>query len=174
MTTAVKPHSEYLSGSEPSVTNIKRPAQNQRGVAISTLELETFIASAASHTAATSAGGAPVTIKSIAATLNLSDSDRRERSGFSSNMVTHDSPAPSTAPQRSLADYCQWWPLGTAAPCYAPAGFVLVRLSGETLRFSCSEHLPAWANQIQGAYLVLERAEWEARGAGYRGKMLGG
>jgi hypothetical protein len=27
--------------------------------------------------------------------------------------------------------------------------------------------------QVQGHYLVLERDEWEAAGAGYRGKMLG-
>jgi hypothetical protein len=80
----------------------------------------------------------------------------------------------STHPQTTLADFCQWWPVGEARPCYAPAGLVLVRPSGETLRFTCAEHLPAWANQIQGKYRVFERDEWEARGAGYRGKMLGG
>jgi hypothetical protein len=57
---------------------------------------------------------------------------------------------------------------------YAPAGLVLVRPSGETLRFTCAEYLPGLANQIQGKYRVLERAEWEAQGAGYRCKMLGG
>jgi hypothetical protein len=41
--------------------------------------------------------------------------------------------------------------------------------SGETLRFSCADHLAAWATRIRGAYLLLERDEWEARGAGYRG-----
>jgi hypothetical protein len=46
--------------------------------------------------------------------------------------------------------------------------------SGETLRFSCAEHREAWAGRIRGRYLVLERDEWEARGAGYRGPMLGG
>jgi hypothetical protein len=76
--------------------------------------------------------------------------------------------------QNELADYCEWWPLGEARPCYAPAGLVLVRPSGETLRFTCAEHLPAWATRIRGTYLVLERAEWEAQGAGYRSKMLGG
>jgi hypothetical protein len=51
---------------------------------------------------------------------------------------------------------------------------VLVRPSGETLRFTCAEHAPTWASRILGKYVVLERDEWEARGAGYRGKMLGG
>jgi len=44
---------------------------------------------------------------------------------------------------------------------------------GAALRFSCAEHRDAWAGRIRGAYLVLERDEWEARGAGYRGAMLG-
>jgi hypothetical protein len=78
------------------------------------------------------------------------------------------------APHRDLADLCQWWPVGTRRPCYAQASLVLVRPSGETLRFTCTDHLPAWAGQIHGQYLVLERDEWEARGAGYRGEMLGG
>jgi hypothetical protein len=59
----------------------------------------------------------------------------------------------STEPQRSLADYGEWWQLGEPRPCYAQAGFVLVRPSGQTLRFSCAEHLPAWENQIQGHYI---------------------
>lgn len=58
--------------------------------------------------------------------------------------------------------------------CQAPAALVLVRPSGETLGFTCGEHLPGWATRIQGRYLVLERDEWEARGAGYRGGALGG
>jgi hypothetical protein len=49
-----------------------------------------------------------------------------------------------------------------------------VRPSGEALRFTCAEHLAAWATRIDGRYLVLERAEWEARGKGFRGTMLGG
>jgi len=49
-----------------------------------------------------------------------------------------------------------------------------VRPSGETLGFSCGEHREAWAARIRGRYLVLQRDEWEARGAGYRGPMLGG
>jgi hypothetical protein len=81
---------------------------------------------------------------------------------------------PSTDPQPSLADLCEWWPLGERRPCYAPASLVLVRPNGETLRFSCAEHRDAWATRIRGPYLVLERAEWEARGRGYRGPMLGG
>jgi len=36
------------------------------------------------------------------------------------------------------------------------------------------EHAPEWARQILGKYFVLERDEWEARGAGYRGAHLGG
>jgi hypothetical protein len=79
-----------------------------------------------------------------------------------------------TAPQRDLASYCEWWPEGDRRPCYALASLVLVRPSGETLRFTCAEHAPAWAGRIQGRYLVLQRDEWEAQGAGYRGKMLGG
>ena len=79
-----------------------------------------------------------------------------------------------TAPHRDLADYCEWFLEGTHCPCYAQASLVLVRATGETLRFTCAEHAPAWASRIQGRYLVLERDEWEARGAGYRGKMLGG
>jgi hypothetical protein len=75
--------------------------------------------------------------------------------------------------QRDFADYCEWWPEGTRRPCYAPASLVLVRPSGETLRFTCAEHAPAWAGRVQGRYLLLERAEWEARGRGYRGVMLG-
>lgn len=74
---------------------------------------------------------------------------------------------------RSLADYCLWWPLG-GKPCYALAELVLVRPGGQTLGFTCAAHRDAWAEQIHGAYRMLERAEWEARGAGYRGMMLGG
>ena len=51
---------------------------------------------------------------------------------------------------------------------------MLVRPSAQILRLTCADHLPAWAGRIQGRYLVLERDEWEARGAGYRGPMLGG
>ena len=79
-----------------------------------------------------------------------------------------------TEPQRDLADFCEWWPEDTRCPCYAQASFVLVRPSGETLGFTCTAHVPAWAGQVRGRYLVLERAEWEARGRGYRGRMLGG
>jgi hypothetical protein len=89
-------------------------------------------------------------------------------------MVDQNNPAPSTEAQRSLAGYCEWWLLGTRRPCYAPAGLVLVRPNGETLAFSCAEHREAWATRIQGQYEVLEREQWEARGAGYRGPMLGG
>jgi len=73
-----------------------------------------------------------------------------------------------------LAAYCEWWPEGERQPCYAPASIVLVRPSGEMLRFTCMEHAPAWAARILGAYHMLDRAEWEARGAGYRGPQLGG
>ncbi len=79
-----------------------------------------------------------------------------------------------TEAHRELADYCEYVPDGSRRPCYAPATLVLVRPSGEDIRFSCTEHLPAWASRIQGRYLVLERDEWEARGVGYRGPMLGG
>ena len=79
----------------------------------------------------------------------------------------------STDPQRQLADLCEHYLEGPRRPCYAQAEFVLVRPSGQTLGFSCAEHLPAWAGQIQGRYLMLSRAEWEARGGGYRGWMLG-
>ena len=81
---------------------------------------------------------------------------------------------PSADPQRTLADYCEWLPEGTRRPCYAPASLVLVRPSGDTLRFTCAEHLPAWATHVRGQYTVLERDEWEARGGGYRGRTLGG
>jgi hypothetical protein len=40
-----------------------------------------------------------------------------------------------TTPQRELADYCEWWPEDTS--------FVLVRPSGETLRFTCAEQAPS-------------------------------
>jgi hypothetical protein len=76
-------------------------------------------------------------------------------------------------PERELADFCEWWPEGTDRPCYAPASFVLVRPSGETLRFSCAEHLPGWAARVRGQYTVLARDEWEARGCGYRGRCWG-
>ncbi len=79
-----------------------------------------------------------------------------------------------TQPQVQLADYCQYLPDGSRRPCYAPAGFVIVRPSGETLRFSCAEHREAWATRIRGRYLVLEKEEWVARGQGYRGPALGG
>jgi len=79
-----------------------------------------------------------------------------------------------TTPQRELADFCEWLADGTRRPCYAQASFVLVRPGGQTLRFTCAEHAPAWASRVQGRYLVLERDEWEARGGGYRGRMLGG
>jgi len=44
----------------------------------------------------------------------------------------------STQPQRSLADYCEMFLEETRRPCYAQTGFVLVRPSGETLRFTRS------------------------------------
>lgn len=79
-----------------------------------------------------------------------------------------------TEVQRELADYCEYLPDGSRQPCYAPAALVLVRPTGDVLRFTCADHLPAWATRIQGRYLVLERDEQEARGAAYRGLMLGG
>ncbi|MGE5231341.1 MAG: hypothetical protein ACM3NS_06330 [Deltaproteobacteria bacterium] len=79
-----------------------------------------------------------------------------------------------TAPHRDLADYCQWWPVGERRACYAPAGLVLMRPGGQTLGFTCAAHASAWAGRIHGNYRVLERAEWEAQGAGYRGPALGG
>jgi len=88
--------------------------------------------------------------------------------------MPHDTPKPSTHPQPTLADYCGWLPAGCRRPCYAPASLVLVRPSGHTLRFTCVAHAPAWAGRICGRYLVLEGAEWEARGRGYRGVELGG
>ena len=88
--------------------------------------------------------------------------------------MAQDRGTPSTEAQRSLADYCLYLPDGSRRPCYAQASLVLVRPSGEALRFTCAEHLPAWATRIRGQYLVLERDEWEARGTGYRGRMLGG
>jgi hypothetical protein len=88
--------------------------------------------------------------------------------------MTDDTQPGSTHPQKSLADFCEWWPLGEPRPCYAQAELVIVRPSGETLGFSCRAHREGWADRIRGEYLVLERAEWESRGAGYRGKMLGG
>jgi hypothetical protein len=39
----------------------------------------------------------------------------------------------SAKSQCGLANYCEWWPM-SGTPCYGPAGFVLVRPSGETLR----------------------------------------
>ncbi len=79
-----------------------------------------------------------------------------------------------TGPQRDLAGYCEFLPDGSRRPCYAPAAFVLVRPGGQTLRFSCADHLPAWASRIRGRYLVVEREEREQSGAGYRGAELGG
>ena len=73
-----------------------------------------------------------------------------------------------------VAHFCEWRPEGERRPCYAPAGLVLVRPSGQTLASTCAAHAAAWAGQIHGAYRVLERAEWEALGAGYRGPQLGG
>lgn len=93
---------------------------------------------------------------------------RDPASGADANAV------PSTAPQRTLPDFCEWLPEGGHQPCYAAAALVLIRPSGVTLRFSCAEHREAWAARIQGRYLVLEQEEWEARGAGYRGRGLGG
>jgi hypothetical protein len=45
----------------------------------------------------------------------------------------------------------------TRRPCYARRAFAVVRPSGETLGFTCADHLPAWAGQIHGRYLVLEQ-----------------
>jgi hypothetical protein len=89
-------------------------------------------------------------------------------------MPEHGSGTPSTEGQRSLADFCEWWPLGETRPCYAPATIVLVRPSGERLRLSCAAHREAWAGQIRGGYSVLDLSAWEARGRGYRGAALGG
>jgi len=80
---------------------------------------------------------------------------------------------PSTKPQTTLADYCLWHEIGQR-PCYAPAEFVLVRPSGETLGFSCAAHRDQWDSQIRGTYLIVDLAEWRAQGSGYRGRMLGG
>jgi len=74
--------------------------------------------------------------------------------------------------QPDLADFCEWWPLGEQRPCYAPAGLVVVRPSGQALRFSCDAHREGGAARIQGEYLVLERTDWEAQGGGYRGGTL--
>jgi hypothetical protein len=79
-----------------------------------------------------------------------------------------------TQSQRDLPDYCEYLPEDTRRPCYAQASFVLARPDGQTLRFTCAEHLPAWESRVQGRYSVLERGQWEAQGWGYRGKMLGG
>jgi len=75
---------------------------------------------------------------------------------------------------RTLADFCQWWPEGERRPCYAPARLVLVRPGGQTVGFTCAAHAGAWAGKIHGKHRVLERAEWEVHGAGYRGTELGG
>ena len=80
----------------------------------------------------------------------------------------------TTETHRDLADYCEYLPDGCRQPCCAPAMLVLVRPGGHTLRFSCAEHLAAWASRIQGRYLVLEWDEWEARDRGYCGATLGG
>ena len=63
--------------------------------------------------------------------------------------MDQDSTAPSTDAQPSLADLCQWWPMG-GQPCYASAGLVLVRPSGRTLGFTCAGHREAWAGQVHG------------------------
>jgi hypothetical protein len=76
---------------------------------------------------------------------------------------------------RTLPDFCEYAELiGPSVPCYQQAHHVLVRPSGETLRFSCTPHLPAWASRVRGRYLVLSRETWEAQGGGYRGRHLGG
>ena len=90
------------------------------------------------------------------------------------SVMPHDTTDPSTPAQSTLADFCQWWPEGQRRPRCAPAGLVLVRRSGETVGFSCAARAPAWADRIHGKYRLLERAEWEAEGAGYRGVELGG
>ena len=79
-----------------------------------------------------------------------------------------------TAPRPQLAERCEWWPVGEPHPCCGPATFVLARPSGETLRFTCRAHRDALASRIRGPYLVLERAEWAAWGAGSREVELGG
>ncbi len=88
--------------------------------------------------------------------------------------MADDSAAPSTGPQRSLADYCLFLPTGSRQVCYAQAELVVMRPGGDTLAFSCRAHETAWADTIRGKYVVLERDEWEARGARYRGATLGG
>lgn len=75
---------------------------------------------------------------------------------------------------RALVDYCEWWPLRAPRPCYAPASLVLVRPVRKALRFSCAAHRDAWAECIRGMHSVLDRADWQAWGSGYRGPMLGG
>jgi hypothetical protein len=88
--------------------------------------------------------------------------------------MPHDTPNLSTPAQSTLADFCQWRPEGEHRPCYAPARLVPGRPGGQTVGFTCAAHAPAWAGRIHGKYRVLERAEWEAQGAGYRGPHLGG
>ena len=79
-----------------------------------------------------------------------------------------------TEPAHQLADFCEYLPDGSRQPCYAWAGFVVVRPSGQTMRFTCAAHREAWAERIQVAYRVIERAAWESAGGGYRGPDLGG
>ena len=68
-------------------------------------------------------------------------------------------PAPYPPGTPELARYCEWWPLGTPAACYAPAGHVLVDRAGGTLRFSCAAHLDCWRGRISVPYRVLTTAE---------------
>jgi hypothetical protein len=63
---------------------------------------------------------------------------------------------------------------GRCEPYVRRLGSCLVRPNGEALWFTCVDHKDAWASRIHGRYIVLERDEWEARGAGYRGRELGG
>jgi len=89
-------------------------------------------------------------------------------------MGDHTDSTASTDPQPSFPDYCLWWPAGEPEPCYNDAAFVLLRSSGEWLAFSCGAHRVNWAGRMGEDCLVLDRGEWEARGAGYRGAHLGG
>jgi hypothetical protein len=77
-------------------------------------------------------------------------------------------------PQRTLADFCEWWPEGERRPCYAQAGLVLVRPSGQTLAFRL-RRAPAGLGQPHPGPVSRARARRvEAQGAGYRGAALGG
>ena len=70
-----------------------------------------------------------------------------------------DMPAPSTEHQR-----CEYWPLGTDRPCYAPAEWSIVTAWYVALRHGCYAHRDTLDQDVKVEHRVMPVSEWGAAG----------